>query len=401
MSHWLIRQRYGHGAGRVCIVADSQRVTDPGFARAFRDAWNDGPRIQVRPAPVLATALSLALLVALLQVLQPSSDDIEIEMVAFVTAKAEPLPVPVPEPEPVVEPEPIPEPPKREPEPPPKPVAQPKPKPKPKPKPQIDSVAQVQPTVVPPQAVEPEPVIPEPLPEKRPVVQIDSVVAEAPPPPTPSFDRQRPEVVPAPTTPAPPLAVDPLRRESAPKIASRPVVRTKPLERTARHTAPIPSMVPAAAGLEEPNVPASPPVRVARSQPQKRPETRSRPDRLAVPAGVQQTQPATRKPAIIPRTARPVAPVTKSATGPTSDAPQGVPLGSLAACVSDQEEDRLKQRLLAAVTTQEDCVSAAGRYRFVETRNLNAFLMWVERASGRAEGDRCLELRHAIACLND
>lgn len=398
MNHWLIRQRYGRGAGRVCIVADSQRVTDSGFTRAFRDAWNDGPRIQVRPAPVLATALSLALLVALLQVLQPSLDDVEIEMVAFVTAKAEPLPVP----KPVVEPEPIPEPPKREPEPPPKPVVvQAKPKPKPKPKPQIDSVAQVQPTVVPAQPVEPEPVIPEPLPEKRPVVQIDSVVSEAPPPPTPSFDRRRPEVLPAPTTPPPPLAVDPLRSENAPRIASRPVVRTEPLERTARHTAPLPSLVPAAAGLEEPNVPVSPPVRVARSQPQKRQETRSRPDRLAVPAGVQQTQPTSRKPAVIPRTARPVAPVKKSATGPTSDAPQGVPLGSLAACVSDQEEDRLKQRLLAAVTTQEDCVSAAGRYRFVETRNLNAFLMWVERAKGRAEGDRCQELRHAIACLKD
>jgi hypothetical protein len=79
---------------------------------------------------------------------------------------------------------------------------------------------------------------------------------------------------------------------------------------------------------------------------------------------------------------------------------RGVPLGSLAACVSDRLEDSLKQKVIAAVTTQKECVSEAGTYRFVETRNLNSFLMTIERAGSRAEGDRCTELRHALECLN-
>jgi hypothetical protein len=78
-----------------------------------------------------------------------------------------------------------------------------------------------------------------------------------------------------------------------------------------------------------------------------------------------------------------------------------VPLGELAACVSDREADRLKQAVVAAVTTQEKCVSAAGSYRFVETKNLNAFLMWIERAPSRPIEDRCSELRYALECLQN
>jgi len=77
----------------------------------------------------------------------------------------------------------------------------------------------------------------------------------------------------------------------------------------------------------------------------------------------------------------------------------GVPLAALAACSSDRIEDSLKQRVIAAVTTQERCVSRAGTYRFIETRNLNSFLMQVEQARGRAVGDRCVELQHALECL--
>ena len=54
---------------------------------------------------------------------------------------------------------------------------------------------------------------------------------------------------------------------------------------------------------------------------------------------------------------------------------------------------------MAAVTTQKECVSSAGTYRFVETKNLNAFLMWIERAPGRGEADRCTELQYAIDCV--
>jgi hypothetical protein len=77
----------------------------------------------------------------------------------------------------------------------------------------------------------------------------------------------------------------------------------------------------------------------------------------------------------------------------------GVPLGDLAACLSDREEDRLKQAVVAAVTTQEECVSGEGTYRFVETKNLNAFLMWIKRAPARAVSDRCVELGYALECL--
>jgi hypothetical protein len=78
---------------------------------------------------------------------------------------------------------------------------------------------------------------------------------------------------------------------------------------------------------------------------------------------------------------------------------RGVPLGSLAACRTDRLEDDLKQKVLAAVRNRGECLSAAGRYSFVETKNLNAFLMWIERAPGRAQGDRCAELSYALSCL--
>jgi hypothetical protein len=78
---------------------------------------------------------------------------------------------------------------------------------------------------------------------------------------------------------------------------------------------------------------------------------------------------------------------------------EGVPLGDLAACVTDREEDRLKQAVVAAVKTQQECVSRKGTYRFIETKNLNAFLMWIDRAPSRAVEDRCSELRYALECL--
>jgi hypothetical protein len=78
---------------------------------------------------------------------------------------------------------------------------------------------------------------------------------------------------------------------------------------------------------------------------------------------------------------------------------QGVPLGSLAACVSDRAEDALKQRVVASVRNRTHCESTAGRYHFVETKNVNAFLMRIERAPGRRAGDRCEELTYALDCL--
>jgi hypothetical protein len=93
------------------------------------------------------------------------------------------------------------------------------------------------------------------------------------------------------------------------------------------------------------------------------------------------------------------APTTGSRRSEHDEDLRGVPLGSLAACRSDREEDALKAQVVAAVTTQKECLSGAGHYRFLQTRNLNSFLMWVDRGAGRAEADRCVELRHALHCL--
>jgi hypothetical protein len=105
-----------------------------------------------------------------------------------------------------------------------------------------------------------------------------------------------------------------------------------------------------------------------------------------------------------PKTARSAAPAPAPVLHATkqSDAPdiRGVPLGSLAACRSDRDEDALKRKVLAAVTKPGECTSAAGRYRLVETKNLNAFLLWIERAPNRPEADRCTELRHVLECLS-
>jgi len=87
-------------------------------------------------------------------------------------------------------------------------------------------------------------------------------------------------------------------------------------------------------------------------------------------------------------------------TGRRDPGVAGVPLGSLASCLSDRREDALKQRVVARVPEPTTCESGAGTYRFLETKNVNAFLMWIERASHRSEADRCAELTLAIDCLS-
>ena len=77
-----------------------------------------------------------------------------------------------------------------------------------------------------------------------------------------------------------------------------------------------------------------------------------------------------------------------------------MPLSALDACVSDRAEDELKLSVVAALDSRDRCVSSAGRYRFVETKNLNAFLMWIERAPTRQHADRCIELQLALECLH-
>jgi hypothetical protein len=95
----------------------------------------------------------------------------------------------------------------------------------------------------------------------------------------------------------------------------------------------------------------------------------------------------------------PQARTTRSAAAETEPLLAGVPLASLESCVSDLQEDALKQRVIAVVGGRKACSSAAGRYRFIETKNLNAFLLSIERAPSRPVADRCTELSLALECL--
>jgi hypothetical protein len=120
---------------------------------------------------------------------------------------------------------------------------------------------------------------------------------------------------------------------------------------------------------------------------------------LALPTAKAST--ATHGGAPATRAAVRTAPVSLSATTDRARNPAlaGVALASLAACISDRNEEALKRRIIAAVTTQRECKSHAGTYRFVETKNLNAFLMMIERAPNRPVADRCAELTNALTCL--
>lgn len=82
-----------------------------------------------------------------------------------------------------------------------------------------------------------------------------------------------------------------------------------------------------------------------------------------------------------------------------SAAPEDVPLGRLAPCASRAEEDHLKQRVIASANARGTCQSDAGSYRFVENRNLNAFLLRIRRNPDREVANRCEELEFALECL--
>lgn len=106
----------------------------------------------------------------------------------------------------------------------------------------------------------------------------------------------------------------------------------------------------------------------------------------------------------VPRAPEPRPVQTPKVTLATADAQRragldDVPLGRLAACPKPGEEDALKQRVIASPRAGGACESAAGAYRFVEHRNLNAFLLLVRRSPDRPVANRCEELRFALDCL--
>ncbi|HVN36957.1 MAG TPA: hypothetical protein VMW19_02130, partial [Myxococcota bacterium] len=196
--------------------------------------------------------------------------------------------------------------------------------------------------------------------------------APAAPSDTDALDRTAPRSARTPATPtpsrqAPPLAFAAAALPAAPNDSPQP-------QSSAR--TPVPAIGPPRRDRSRP-----PPIGIAAAGPPRDP-----------------TPPADADPAPL-RTARPSAP--PPATGAHKEEPglRGVALASLSACVSDRQEDALKQRVIAAAEDRKACESTAGRFQFVETKNVNAFLMRIEHAPGRQLGDRCAELMHALDCL--
>jgi hypothetical protein len=275
-----------------------------------------------------------------------------------------------------------------------------------------------------PDLVEPPPVKQEPVPApvrvarepvKRPppVVSIDPL---SPPPPVPST---QPAPAPPPTrvaarAPSPnsrpvPAPVDfapigdtaPAPGEAAPVTAR--AVRTNVVARPGQARTPVafaalaPAAPPAAYDEEatEPALNARAPVQRVKSPPSAAP----RPTTVGFSASA--PVPGATADASAPTSARAerAAPVRTASAAAPDDNLAPVSLASLAACMTDREEDDLKLQLMQRIGKRTECRSRAGRYRFVETKNLNAFLMWIERAPSRAAVDRCIELRLAIDCL--
>ncbi len=408
------------------------------------------------PAMMLGVLLLTAFIVTLTR---DRTDESPIEVVLFDSAEVIPelLPEPVVPPAPAI-PEPIeiakPEPPKPvapkppppqiaeipKPAPPPPPVARPKPKPKARPRPVIPQIARIEtPRIAKPERSErtlrdrpelitrpkiaidvaksrPTPKVPVPRMDRVARASVDRPVAprstprmaapaapalaERPAPPSRRSFRvasakpvpgQRPRALPG-------LAPAPTAREATPAPPTRNAFRTKTSRPTA--TARTPRIAPA---LNRAPVPAAPVVSDTtadrRARPAPRPAARRAPrPRAGIARATSARKMAAPTPTLASRSGR-AAPTAPRGTPGDRPGVTGVPLGDLAACLSDREEDRLKQAVVAAVTTQGECVSSKGTYRFIETKNLNAFLMWIDRAPARVVSDRCVELGYALECL--
>jgi hypothetical protein len=326
------------------------------------------------------------------------------------------------------EPEPIPEP---EPEPEPVVVAAPEPPPPPKPEPKPEPVVVAKAKIPPPRPMpKPEPIRepppklerPEPLPAPKPVakrapppVQIDAPRAPVQPTETETEKRTawRPPSVQTPKMPSAPA----LPRVSIDGVAGAPTSAPERPSRVSslppgspgpkRAAAPvIPRVAPP--GAVAPTLPgdedvADLPDRAEPTAPTQAKAARPAPARPVAFAGAASTSataaPHESAPSMRERVAAAPMPSSAPRAEPDEKLP-GVPLSAFPACRTDQREDSLKLAVLAAVGKKRECSSAAGKYRFVETKNLNAFLMWIERAPGRAAVDRCGELTHALNCLS-
>jgi hypothetical protein len=404
MSLPWIERRYGFGAGRVPLRPVQRRRRDlrsirEGWAEAVRDGDTPGSSVVgiLRASPAFA-AIAVALTFLFATVLTLPPDESEISIVAFAEPPIEKrLPDPPPPEVPVV-PEELPPPP--EPEPAPVERAKPEPSP-PRPDPvrvapppppmQIQQVARAQ---EPPRPAAPRRVTRDTRaqPERAPRLSFDPLAAPDPEPPPPERPTRAPRFAAArPPDAMPRLDAPALRATPAAPAPSLRSERSKPApDRSRRATAQL-ALAASAPALPSDRRPTQRESRRAPALPAPRRSSRSQ-VALDVPDSGSST----------PKRPPPPPPPPAPAARPRSDEPglRGVPLGSLAACVSDRLEDSLKQKVVAAVRDRTHCESPTGRYHFVETKNVNAFLMGIERAKRRKPGDRCAELTHALACLS-
>lgn len=456
MSTWRVERHYGFGAAQIPIQPEAHRAVRIGFAEGVGffvgELTEGGPVATMRRVAGEASALLLSLLILLAFIVtltRDHSDRSAVEVVLLVTAVPEPLPIveePPPIPIEIAKPEPpkaiVPEPPPtrlvERPKPPPPPAVQPKPRTKPRPKPAIPQIARIE------------------APKPRPLQRLDRDVRERAQPiarPRVAIDAARPEPSPTSTPPrmdriarAPvdrPTLAHSAPRLNAPAAPALDMPSEAPPERSFRLASAqprvgerpraIPGIAPAPRQQQTAPIAPNPgPTRASGPRPAASLNAR-RPIPTASPGPVPVTSAAPvttakrgdrQAPRVVERRApRPSAQVARAAASVATPTPNlasrsgreapevsrgsqadrpgvaGVPLGDLAACLSDREEDRLKQAVVAAVTTQEECVSSKGTYRFIETKNLNAFLMWIDRARARPVSDRCVELGYALECL--
>lgn len=417
-----IRQHYGFGAARISIRAEMHRVCEAGLREDFdailAEAGSGGPGEIARR--FAGTGLGLLTIVGFLGfvIAGLANQEAQREALEVVMLESTPPPLVVPKleilatltettvPEPIA-PEPVvPEPAKQEPPPmlaevkpePPPPVVPPKVEPV-RVKPEI---AKVEPPPVAPIERASRPVRERPAPIARPKVQIEALaVAPDRAAPIPQPERLaraavRPDARTIPRMSAPAAPAIDMPSEGAPERTFRVAAARAPAAPRGRSIAGV-----APAGISAPDMdmptPRSAPTRGSAVA---RPTASQAPSR-AVPRFEMAAAPrALEVPQVLARAER-AAPPPGSSAASASARPglSGVPLAELQACVTDREEDRLKGAVVAAAKTQGECVSRKGTYRFVETKNVNAFLMWIDRAPARRVEDRCAELRYALECL--
>lgn len=459
MNSWRVNRHFGYGAAQIPLQAEFHRGAEgglrDGLSTILAELVEGGPLGAMRRLAGQSPAIMLIVLLATAFVVTLSKDRSDVSPIEIVLLEtAEPIPEPIVEEEPPIEiaerkplppkPEPVPElapPPKPVPppqlaqRPPPPPPAAP-PRPKPRPAPIMPQIAKVE-VPKPPPVARPDRLAPERSePMNRPRVAIDQ------PKPRPRATTPEPERLARASVPRATVSrsTPNLTAPAAPQFNSEPVALPEPVFRVAasRPTAgerpksmpgiaPAPQQIaatqasaarrPSRASAPRPEVSKDPrlpaPVLAAAALP-------AIPER-ALPGVTRQARevtPNSQAPSRLPTAelarvpTRPAVAPVKVASRAGREAPSGspgspterpgvagVPLGDLAACITDREEDRLKQAVVAAVKTQEECVSRKGTYRFVETKNLNAFLMWIERDPSRAVEDRCAELHNALECL--